>query len=258
MAKHSKMNSNKKLIIILLSLILICSIILIIRIKIDEYLNNKKQIEISQVIDTIDIANEDITPSKTERMLQVAKLQKENSEVIGWLEIEGTNISYPVCQADNNDYYLTHSYKKEKVTGGSLFLDKDYDFTIPSSNLLIYGHRNTKGLLFEDLIKYQDKDFYNDHKTIRFTTATEDSTYEVMAAFNSRVYYQDETNVFRYYYFVNAENKLEYDEFVENCKKSSLYETGVAAEYGEQLLTLSTCEYSQEDGRFAVVAKEIE
>ena len=258
MAKHSKMNSNKKLIIILLSLILICSIILIIRIKIDEYLNNQKQIEISQVIDTIDIPHIDITPKKTERMLQVIELQKENPEVVGWLEIEGTNISYPVCQADDNDYYLTHSYKKEKVTGGSPFLDKDYDFTIPSSNLLIYGHRNTKGLIFEDLIKYQDENFYKDHKKIRFTTATEDITYEVMAAFNSRVYYQDETNVFRYYYFVNAENKLEYDEFVENCKKSSLYETGVTAEYREQLLTLSTCEYSQEDGRFAVVAKEIE
>ena len=258
MAKHSKMNSNKKLIIILLSLILICSIILIIRIKIDEYLNNQKQIEISQVIDTIDIPDIDITHSQTERMLQVIELQKVNPEVVGWLEIEGTNISYPVCQADNNDYYLTHSYKKEKVTGGSLFLDKDYDFTIPSSNLLIYGHRNTKGLLFEDLIKYQDENFYNSHKIIRFTTATEDSTYEVMAAFNSRVYYQDETNVFRYYYFVNAENKSEYDEFVENCKKSSLYDTRVTAEYGDQLLTLSTCEYSQRDGRFAVVAKKIE
>lgn len=258
MAKHSKMNSNKKLIIILLSIILVCSIVLIIRIKIDEYINNQKQIEISQVIDTIDIPDIDITPKTTERMLQVIELQKENPEVVGWLEIEGTNISYPVCQADNNDYYLTHSYKKEKVTGGSLFLDKDYDFTIPSSNLLIYGHRNTKGLLFEDLIKYQDKDFYNDHKTIRFTTATEDSTYEVMAAFNSRVYYQDETNVFRYYYFVNAENKSEYDEFVENCEKSSLYETGVTAEYGDQLLTLSTCEYSQKDGRFAVVARKFE
>ena len=79
-----------------------------------------------------------------------------------------------------------------------------------------------------------------------------------MAAFNSRVYYQDETNVFRCYYFVNAENKSEYDEFVENCKKASLYETGVTAEYGEQLLTLSTCEYSQDDGRFAVVARKIE
>lgn len=258
MAKHSKMNSNKKLIIILLSIILVCSIVLIIRIKIDEYINNQKQIEISQVIDTIDIPDIDITPKTTERMLQVVELQKENPEVVGWLEIEGTNISYPVCQTDNNDYYLTHSYKKEKVTGGSLFLDKDYDFTIPSSNLLIYGHRNTKGLLFEDLIKYQDEDFYNDHKTIRFTTVAEDATYEVMAAFNSKVYYQDETNVFRYYYFVNAENKAEYDEFIKNCKKESIYDTGITAEYGDQLLTLSTCEYSQKDGRFAVVAKKIE
>ncbi len=258
MANHNKMSSTKKLIIGLLSIILVCSLVLIIRIKIDEYLNNQKQIEISQVIDTIDIPDIDITPKKTERMLQIAELQKENSEVVGWLEIEGTNISYPVCQADNNDYYLTHSYKKEKVTGGSLFLDKDYDFTIPSSNLLIYGHRNKKGLIFEDLIKYQDEQFYKEHKLIRFTTAEEDTTYEIMAVFNSRVYYQDEENVFRYYYFVNAENKSEYDEFVENCKKSSLYETGVIAEYGDQLLTLSTCEYSQEDGRFAVVARKIE
>ena len=258
MAKHNKMSSSKKLIIVLLSIILVCSLVLIIRIKIDEYLNNQKQIEISQVIDTIDIPHIDITPKKTERMLQVIELQKENPEVVGWLEIEGTNIRYPVCQADNNDYYLTHSYKKEKVTGGSPFLDKDYDFTIPSSNLLIYGHRNKKGLIFEDLIKYQDEQFYKEHKLIRFTTATEDATYEVMSAFNSRVYYQDEENVFRYYYFINAENKSEYDEFVENCKKSSLYETGVTAEYGDQLLTLSTCEYSQEDGRFAVVAKKIE
>lgn len=257
MAKHNKMSSSKKLIIVLLSIILVCSLVLIIRIKIDEYLNNQKQIEISQVIDTIDIPHIDITPKKTERMLQVIELQKENPEVVGWLEIEGTNISYPVCQADNNDYYLTHSYKKEKVTGGSPFLDKDYDFTIPSSNLLIYGHRNKKGLIFEDLIKYQDEQFYKEHKLIRFTTATEDTTYEVMSVFNSRVYYQDETNVFRYYYFVNAENKAEYDEFVENCKKASLYDTGVTAEYGDQLLTLSTCEYSQDDGRFAVVARKI-
>ena len=257
MTKHNKMSSSKKLIIVLLSIILVCSLVLIIRIKIDEYLNNQKQIEISQVIDTIDIPDIDITPEKTERMLQVIELQKENPEVVGWLEIAGTNISYPVCQADNNDYYLTHSYKKEKVTGGSPFLDKDYDFTIPSSNLLIYGHRNKKGLIFEDLIKYQDEQFYKEHKLIRFTTATEDTTYEVMSVFNSRVYYQDETNVFRYYYFVNAENKAEYDEFVENCKKVSLYDTGVTAKYGDQLLTLSTCEYSQEDGRFAVVARKI-
>ena len=258
MSKNSKMSGDKKLIIVLLIGILVCSIILIVRIKIDEYINNQKQMEISHVIDTIDVPNIDVSSETTERMLKVTELQKVNPEVVGWLEIEGTNISYPVCQTDNNDYYLTHSYKKEKVTGGSPFLDKEYDFTIPSSNLLIYGHRNTKGLIFEDLIKYQDENFYKEHKIIRFTTATEDNTYQIMYAFNSRVYYQDEDNVFRYYYFVNAKNKSKYDEFVENCKKSSLYETGVTAEYGNQLLTLSTCEYSQKDGRFAIVAKKVE
>ena len=85
MSKHSKSSGTKKLIIILLSIILICSIIIIIKIKADEHIDNQKQVEISQVIDTIDIPNEDITPVKTERMLQVAELQKENPEVIGWL-----------------------------------------------------------------------------------------------------------------------------------------------------------------------------
>lgn len=258
MAKHSKVNNKKRKIIILLGIVLLCSIIIIILINLDSYIDNQKQIEISNVLDTIDIPSENITESQTERMLQVIELQKENSELIGWLEIEGTNIKYPICQTDNNSYYLSHTYKKETVSGGTPFLDKDYDFDIPSSNLLIYGHRNTKGLIFEDLIKYKEESFYKEHKEIRFTTATEDATYEIIAVFNSRVYYQDEKDVFRYYYFINANNEEEYNNFVENCKMSSLYETNLTAEYGEQLLTLSTCEYSQEDGRFVVVAKKVE
>lgn len=257
MSKHSKSSGTKKLIIILLSIILICSIIIIVKIKADEHIDNQKQVQISQVIDTIDIPNEDITPVKTERMLQVAELQKENPEVVGWLEIDGTNINYPVCQAKDNSYYLKHTYKKEYNSNGSIFLDKDYDFNKPSENLLIYGHRNKVGLMFDELVKYKDEAFYQEHSTIRFTTEKEDSTYEIISAFKSRVYYQDETNVFRYYYFVNANDKAEYDEYVSNCKKSSLYDTGVTAEYGEQLLTLSTCDYEVEDGRFAVVAKKI-
>ena len=70
--------------------------------------------------------------------------------------------------------------------------------------------------------------------------------------------YKSEQNVFRYYYFVNANNEQEYNDFVNNAKKVSLYDTGVTAQYGDQLLTLSTCEYSQEDGRFVVVCKKIE
>lgn len=78
-----------------------------------------------------------------------------------------------------------------------------------------------------------------------------------MYVFKSRVYYQDENDVFRYYYFINAKNEEEYKYFIDECKKISLYDTGIEAQYGEQLLTLSTCEYSQKNGRFVIVAKKV-
>ncbi len=111
--------------------------------------------------------------------------------------------------------------------------------------------------MFEDLIKYRDKSFYEGHTKIRFTTEQDDSMYEIVSVFLSKVYYKSDKNVFRYYYFINAKNKDEYNEFISNAKKISLYDTGVTAEYGEQLLTLSTCEYSQKNGRLAIVAKKI-
>ena len=111
--------------------------------------------------------------------------------------------------------------------------------------------------MFEDLMKYQNEDFYKQHPTIRFTTDKEDVSYEIISVFKSRVYYKSEKNVFRYYYFVNASSEEEYNSFVEQAKQVALYDTGKSANYGEQLLTLSTCEYSQQDGRFVVVAKKI-
>lgn len=239
---------------------IICIIVFIISITVIIYsvitLNNEKQ-EYNEVLDNVEIDKSQITEEKTERMLQVEALKAENNEIIGWIEIEGTNINYPVLQGKDNEYYMTHTYQKEYSKNGSIFLDKNYDWNLPSSNLLIYGHNNRNGTMFEDLIKYKEEEFYKEHPIIRFTTTSEDCEYEIIAVFLSRVYYKDEKNVFRYYYFINAENEQEYNEYVQNCKKASLYDTGKTAEYGEQLLTLSTCEYSQTDGRFAVVAKKI-
>lgn len=239
---------------------IICIIVFIISITVIIYsvitLNNEKQ-EYNEVLDNVEIDKSQITEEKTERMLQVEALKAENNEIIGWIEIEGTNINYPVLQGKDNEYYMTHTYQKEHSKNGSIFLDKNYDWNLPSSNLLIYGHNNRNGTMFEDLIKYKEEEFYKEHPIIRFTTASEDCEYEIIAVFLSRVYYKDEKNVFRYYYFINAENEQEYNEYVQNCKKASLYDTGKTAEYGEQLLTLSTCEYSQTDGRLAVVAKKI-
>lgn len=254
--KHSKKtNRLTKILFIFFIIIFVCGIGYLTYYLYDRNKNNKDN---EEILNNIEIDESKITESKTERMIQLEELQKENEEIIGWLEIEGTNINYPVLQTSDNDYYLTHNYKKEKASTGSIFLDKDFDLINGSSNYLIYGHRNKSGLMFEDLMKYAKEDFYKEHTKIKFTTNKDDSIYEILSVFYSRVYYKSEQNVFRYYYFVNAENEQEYNDFVKNAKKASIYDTGVTAKYGDQLLTLSTCEYSQEDGRFAVVCKKIE
>lgn len=193
---------------------------------------------------------------ETERMIKVKNLKEVNSDIIGWLEIEGTSINYPVLQGEDNEYYMTHNYKKEKSKNGSIFLTKDYDWTIPSSNLLIYGHNFNTGAMFQDLLKYNNKTFYIKHPIIRFTTAEEDAEYEIISVFKSRVYYKSEKDVFRYYYFINAETEDEYNQFVEDAKKASLYNIEASASYGDQLITLSTCSFHVKDGRFAVVGRK--
>lgn len=255
-SRHSKKSNNKlkKIVLLLLIVVFVCGIGYTIYYLYNSYKDKKDN---TNILNNVIVDDTPVTEEKTEKMLQLEELQKENNEIIGWLEIEDTNINLPVCQTTDNDFYLTHNYKKEKSKGGSLFLDKNFDLINGSSNYLIYGHRNTQGLMFEDLLKYSKEDFYNNHKTIKFTTNKDDSIYEIMSVFYSRVYYKKEKDVFRYYNFVNANNEEEYNDFVNNCKKSSIYDTGVTANYGDQLLTLSTCEYSQEDGRFVVVAKKV-
>ena len=192
----------------------------------------------------------------TERMLQVQELQKQNKEIVGWIEIENTNISYPVLQGTDNEYYINHNYKHEKTSKGSIFLNKDYDWNLPSTNLIIYGHNMKNGEMFQDLLNYSSEKYYKEHPIIRFTTVQEDSYYEIFSVFKSRVYYKSEENVFRYYNFINANNEEEYNQFVQNAIDSSLYNTGVTAKYNEPLITLITCSYHVEDGRFVVVGRK--
>ena len=254
MKKEETQEKRGKIEIPLYKLILvIIAIISIITI----YNTYYKETKTDDVLSDIKVDETQITETKTEKMLQLEELKKENNDIVAWLEIPNTKINYPVLQTSDNEYYMKHNYKKEKSGDGSIFLDKDYNWDIPSSNLLIYGHNNKNGNMFQDLLKYEDENYYKEHPTIQFTTVDEDCTYEIIAVFKSRVYYKSEQNVFRYYYFINAENEEEYNNYVEESKKASLYDTGKTAEYGDQLLTLSTCEYSQEDGRFVIVAKKV-
>ena len=221
----------------------------------------KETINSNNILQKIGIAHGEYKQDvidENKRMSKLDELRKQNSDIIGWLEIEGTSINYPVLQGDNDTYYMNHNYKKQKSKNGSIFLTSEYDWNIPSSNLLIFGHNMNNGTMFQELLKYENESFYKKHPKIRFTTINGDSEYEIISAFKSRVYYKSEKDVFRYYYFVNANNEQEYDDFVKNAKKASLYNIDATAKYGEQLITLSTCSYHVKDGRFAVIAKKIE
>ena len=217
--------------------------------------NLLNEIKINENIQLTKVENKQ-QAKENERIKQVKTLKSENSDIIGWIEIENTKINYPVLQTTDDEYYLTHNYKKEKSEKGSIFLSKDYNWDRPSDNLQIYGHNLGNGEMFQELLKYTDEKFYKEHPNIRFTTANEDSIFEIIAVFKSKVYYKSDKDVFRYYYFINAETEKEYNDFIENAKKASLYKINATAKYKEQLMTLSTCSYHTEDGRFVVVARK--
>lgn len=251
--RFKKVKKSYKILIFILLVIIVASVIYIV----NYFLDKEEVKEESNLLNTITVDKADITPEKTERMLQIEELKKKNSDIIGWIEIEGTNINYPVLQGEDNSYYMNRNYDKEESVYGALFLDAGYDWNIKSNNFLIYGHNMQDGSMFNNLLNYADEEYYEEHPIIRFTTTEEDAEYEIISAFRSRVYYKSEKNVFRYYYFINPKSEEEYNEFVENAKEASLYDTGKTAEYGDQLITLSTCAYHTEDGRFAVIGRKI-
>lgn len=188
------------------------------------------------------------------------KLYSENKDFVGWITIKDTLVDYPVMYTpddlENGEFYIHRDYEKNYSAAGLPFIDRNCIVENPTDNIIIYGHNMNSGTMFHDIIKYENKEFYEEHKTFTFDTIYGNGTYEVVAAFYGQVLPAD-SNEFKYYEFVNAGNEEEFMDFVNHVKRMSVIDTGVEVEYGDELLTLSTCAYHVTDGRFAVIAKKI-
>lgn len=196
-------------------------------------------------------------PAEKKEVLEEYKnLLNKNKKLIGWVKIADTNIDYPVMQTTDNEYYLDHNLNQEYDKNGSIFMDKDCDVLKPSTNLILYGHHMKSGRMFGDLDEYSKQKYCEEHPYIQFDTIYEKGIYQVMYVFRSRVYSEEEVN-FKYYQFIDALSEQEFDSYMQEMAAMSLYDTGVTASYGDQLLTLSTCDYQEKDGRFVVVAKKV-
>ena len=181
-----------------------------------------------------------------------------NEDMAAWLQIPGTVIDYPVMWTPRDEeYYLYRDFDGSRNQNGCLILDTDSSLDPLSTNLIIHGHNMKSGAMFGNLTDYESEEYYQEHKNIILYTKECQRNYEVIAVFRSQVYKKTD-QVFKFYKFFQADTQEEFDDFYQNIKALSLYDTGVTAQFGDNFITLSTCVYHVERGRFVVVAKEVE
>lgn len=184
-------------------------------------------------------------------------LYNQNKSLIGWVKVSDTKIDYPVMQTVDNEYYLTHNFNQGYDKNGCIFLDTTCDVIRGNTNWIIYGHHMKSGNMFGELDKYAEESFYIEHPTFQFDTIYESGTYQVCYAFRSQVYAEDEIT-FKYYQFIDVNSENEFYSAIAEMANLSLYETGVTPQYGDQLVTLSTCDHSETaQGRFVVVGRKV-
>lgn len=174
-------------------------------------------------------------------------LQKDNPDCIGWVSISDTPIDFPVMQSKNvPEFYLKHDFERNYSEYGLPFLDARCDLDT-SGNLMIYGHHMNDGSMFSALLKYEDKDYFEKHPEVILETEHGAESYAVAAVLCVAGSYEpDEWSIF------NCFDITEQD--IREIAARQLYDTGVGLAPGEQILTLATCEYSQRNGRLAVIA----
>lgn len=184
---------------------------------------------------------------------QYQELYAQNNELWGWVSIADSKINYPVMHTpDDPEKYLYANFEGVYNYTGTPFLDANCDDT--SDNLLIYSHNMNNGSMFHALLKYDSVNYWWNHRTISLDTIYEERDYEVLAAFYDRVYYSYE-DVFKFYQFIDAADEEEFDNAVAQIKDKALYNTGITAEYGDQLVMLVTCSSHTDNGRFVLVGR---
>ena len=182
------------------------------------------------------------------------ELYQKNPDLAGWLTIPGTRIDYPVMYSpDEPERYLHANFDAAYSFAGLPFLDAACD--TESGNRIIYAHNMLDGSMFRTLLKYQQKDFWQRNPVISFNTLYEEQEYEVVAAFYDKVYKKSDTN-FKFYQFYDTSDQSSFDEAMAYYREHALYDTGVTAQCGDLFLTLVTCAYQTENGRFVVVARK--
>ena len=197
-------------------------------------------------------SNPDMVLGDQQILAQYQELFMQNPDLIGWLTIDGTSIDYPVMWTlEDPEYYSHRGFDKEDSNNGLLFMDELSSVDEFGGNVIIYGHNMKNGSMFADLLNYESESYWDSHKTIQFDTLTESRVYEIAAVVKS-----NDVEELPFEFTTARDDGAE--DVIENMESASLYDTGVDMAYGDDFLTLATCDYSVDDGRLVVMAKRIQ
>lgn len=190
-------------------------------------------------------------------------LKQINDEIVGWINLPGTIIDYPVLEHIGDDsssqYYLYRTYKKEWSVYGCCFVDYRSTDSTKSKNVIIHGHNMNDGSMFHELMNYGDLwgdlDYYKEHPIIKFNTPDGDARWKIISVFKTNTLYQHG----EFFNYMQGEftSDAEFMNFVYNCKIRSVFNTPVVVNESDQLLTLSTCSYEFSNFRTVVVARKV-
>lgn len=218
----------------------------------------------------------DYVPTQNGYLGKAEAWLKNNRDYIGWVKINNTMVDYPVMfdpgevSADNSyyggeeyeadGYYLNHYWDRSQYRDGIPFMDWldvfEGDEAAQSENIVIYGHNMASGNMFGTLARYrQNPNYYFESPFIQLSSRYEEYNYVIFAFLITPGSYN--ATDFRYWYMEELDNKEDFDFYVDNCHAKQMIDTGVDVQYGDKLLTLSTCYADYDNSRFIVVARRL-
>ena len=182
-----------------------------------------------------------------------AELYAQNPHVVGWLEMD-PDIALPVVQWDNS-FYMDHDFDGNESVAGTLFVDSRNTLWPQDDHILIYGHNMKDGSMFGSLNNYRNVGFLRATTCIQFNTIYGDAQYVPFALFDASMT-KDDPNYFKLIR-LNFSEEQPFDAFLEDVQSRSLFNIPVDVNEDDQLLSLVTCSYSMDNGRFIILCRKL-
>ena len=250
-----KENTKKTIIIKAVSLVaiigIIVSVILLASIEIDHIVLERDNKQIQNVMEDI---LEEREPESVEYDFDL--LHQQNPDIRAWVVIPGTDINYPVCQTDNNDFYLNHNFNKKYSAFGTLFFDCQNEVD-SSQNITIYGHSVKNSQMFTNIKKYANIDFYKEHPIVQLITPNGLVEYKVFAAMVMNAVPEDDNGYLYHFMQTDFMRQRDFINWINEALQRSVIETTVDVLPSDRIITMSTCGYQFKNQRFVVMARQV-